>query len=68
MLFVSSASVLTLPVAETTNTEAFTLADDGWDYIFDCGPLPRGTHRFELKMVSTNFPYTERFASATFSF
>lgn len=28
MLFVSSASALTLPVAETTNTEAFTLAND----------------------------------------
>lgn len=41
---------------------------DGWDYIFDCGPLPRGTHKFELKMVSTNFPYTERFSSKTFSF
>ena len=167
MLFVSSASALTLPVAETTNTEAFTLANDaqtadiinfenidgelldvtspinmldtrawpgsggaaqvsdikiqkavyidslgpqyqghvgvlvrvtghgrdyatfdgksveyvqrtpfiisgtaadGWDYIFDCGPLVKGKHRFEIKMVSRNFPYRERFASRTFYF
>lgn len=43
-------------------------AADGWDYIFDCGPLSRGTHRFELKMVSINWPYTEIFSTKNFSF
>lgn len=43
-------------------------AYDGWNYIFDCGPLVKGKHRFEIKMVSRNFPYRERFASRTFYF
>ena len=40
---------------------------DGWYYFYDCGKPTLGDHRFDIKMVSTNSPYTEKSASATFT-
>lgn len=39
----------------------------GIKYLFDCGekPIP-GTHTFEVRYRSVNFPYNEEYANATF--
>lgn len=40
---------------------------DGWYYLYDCGAPVLGDHRFDIKMVSHNYPYTEGNAWATFT-
>ncbi|MFG6331833.1 MAG: hypothetical protein K1W28_08430 [Lachnospiraceae bacterium] len=40
---------------------------DGWYYLYDCGTPVLGDHRFDIKMVSHNYPYTEGTAWATFT-
>lgn len=40
---------------------------DGWYYLYDCGAPTLGDHRFDIRMVSHNSPYTERTAWATFT-
>ena len=43
-----------------------TLAD-GFYYYYDCGISESGSHRFYLKMVSINSPYTTRTISTNFT-
>jgi len=39
---------------------------DGWYYLYDCGAPTLGRHRFDIRCVSHNSPYTEKSAWATF--
>ncbi|MDE6253090.1 MAG: hypothetical protein K2M78_10710 [Lachnospiraceae bacterium] len=54
------------------NQEPFIVSGtgaDGFYYTYDCGPITQaGSYRFETTFRSTNFPYTTRSFSETFTF
>ncbi|KAF5064432.1 hypothetical protein DSECCO2_284290 [anaerobic digester metagenome] len=39
---------------------------DGWYYLYDCGEPTHGSHSFDIKLISTNTPYTEKSARVSF--
>ncbi len=42
---------------------------DGFYYLYDCGPvIEEGNYRFATTFTSTNFPYSQRSFSTTFTF